>query len=85
VSRRSEDSGHTSSPETRINPVRNGEWMVKQLEGTGLTMIGSYSGLVTGVELQCAKDHVFKESAGVVAYGKSCPLCRLEEEDNEPA
>ncbi len=60
----------------RTRPVRNREWMIKQLEGTGITMIGSYRGLVTGVEFECEKGHVFKKSAGVVAYGKSCPLCR---------
>jgi len=63
----------TQKPRTR--PVRNREWMIKQLEGTGITMIGRYRGLITGVEFQCARGHVFKKSAGVVAYGKSCPLC----------
>jgi len=42
-------------------------------------MIGSYRGLVTGVEFECANGHVFKKSAGVVAYGKSCPLVSLGE------
>ena len=61
---------------SRTTPVRNREWMIKQLEGTEITMIGRYRGLVTGVEFQCVKGHVFKKSAGVVAYGgKSCPLC----------
>lgn len=59
----------------RTTPVRNREWMIKQLEGTGITMIGRYHGLVTTVEFQCAKGHVFKKSAGVVAYDKSCPMC----------
>ena len=68
-------AGIRPPPKPRTTPVRNREWMIKQLEGTGITMIGRYRGLVTGVEFQCAKGHVFKESAGVVAYGKSCPLC----------
>lgn len=71
-------AGKRPPPKPRTRPVRNREWMIKQLEGTGITMIGHYRGLITGVEFQCAKGHVFKESAGVVAYGKSCPLCALE-------
>ena len=59
----------------RIKPLRNREWMINQLEGSGITMIGRYRGLVTGVEFQCEKGHVFKESAGVVANRKSCPCC----------
>lgn len=55
--------------------------MIKQLEGTGITMIGRYRGLVAGVEFQCAKGHVFKESAGLVAREKYCPWCRFEEDD----
>ncbi len=63
-------------PTPRTTPVRNQEWMMKQLEGTGLTMIGRYGGLIRGTQFQCAKGHVFKKSAGVVAYvSKSCPLC----------
>jgi hypothetical protein len=67
---------------SRTKPVRNREWMIKQLDGTGITMIGRYRGLVTGVEFQCVKGHVFKKSAGVVAYGKSCPLCCLKKEEH---
>jgi hypothetical protein len=55
--------------------VRNREWMAQQLEGTGITMIGRYRGLVTGIEFQCEKGHVFNESPGVVANRKSCPCC----------
>jgi hypothetical protein len=77
-------AGVRPPPKPRSTPVRNREWMIKQLEGTGITMIGRYRGLVTGVEFQCAKGHVFKESAGVVAYGKSCPLCCMEKKENEP-
>ena len=76
-------AGVRPPPKPRSAPVRNREWMIKQLEGTGITMIGSYRGLVTGVEFQCAKGHVFKQSAGVVAYGKSCPLCGMGKKENE--
>jgi hypothetical protein len=62
----------------RTTPVRDREWMIKQLEGSGITMIGSYRGLVSGVEFQCEKGHVFKESAGVVAHRKTCLLCKKE-------
>lgn len=68
-------AGMRPPPRPRLTPVRNREWMLKQLEGTGIAMTGRYRGLVTGVEFQCSKGHVFKKSAGVVAYGKSCPHC----------
>jgi T5orf172 domain len=59
----------------RTKPARNREWMTHQLEGTGIRMIGPYRGLVTGVEFECEKGHVFKESPGLVANRKSCPCC----------
>lgn len=62
-------------PKPRTTPVRNREWMIKQLEGTGITMTGNYRGLVTKIEFQCSKGHVFKKGAGKVAYNPSCPHC----------
>ena len=59
----------------RTPSVRNSEWMLKQLEGSGIAIIGRYSGLVRGIEFQCERGHVFKESPGVVANRKSCPCC----------
>jgi hypothetical protein len=68
-------AGMRPPPQLGKNPVRNGEWMLKQLEGSGISMVGRYHGLITGMEFQCSKGHVFKESAGVVANRKSCPCC----------
>jgi hypothetical protein len=62
-------------PPQRTTPVRNREWMLRQLEGSGITMVGRYRGLVTGVEFRCEKGHVFKDSPGLVANKKSCPCC----------
>ena len=62
-------------PPPQETPVRNREWMLKQLEGTGITMIGRYGGLIRHTEFQCANGHVFKESAGHLSYRKSCPCC----------
>jgi hypothetical protein len=62
-------------PKPQIKPIRNREWMIKQLEGTGITMIGHYRGLVTGVEFKCEKGHLFKQSPGRLAHDKFCPLC----------
>ena len=59
----------------RLKPVRDREWMISQLEGTGITMIGRYGGLIRGTDFRCKKGHEFTESAGVVANRKSCPLC----------
>jgi len=69
-----ENAGYRPQPRTR-KPVKNSEWMQKQLEGTGITMISRYGGLVRYTEFQCAKGHVFKESAGILANKKSCPCC----------
>ena len=55
--------------------TRNHAWLVNQLEGTGITMLGRYRGLITGIEFRCQQDHVFKESPGVVVNRKSCPCC----------
>jgi hypothetical protein len=49
--------------------------MQGQLNGTGITMLGHYAGLIKSMEFQCSKGHIFKESAGVVADRKSCPCC----------
>jgi hypothetical protein len=59
----------------RAKPVRDSDWMLEQLEGTGIVMLGRYSGLVRGIEFQCERGHVFRESPGVVANRKSCPCC----------
>lgn len=67
-------AGVRSGP-LRAKPLRDREWMIGQLEGTGIAMIGRYSGLVRGMEFQCEKGHVFKESPGLVANQKSCPCC----------
>ena len=68
-------AGLRPPPLPPTKPVRNREWMLEQLEGTGITMIGRYGGLIRHTEFQCAKGHVFKESAGHLAYRKSCPCC----------
>jgi hypothetical protein len=68
-------AGVRSPPLPPTSPVRNREWMLTQLEGTGITMIGRYGGLIRHTEFQCAKGHVFKESAGHLSYRKSCPCC----------
>lgn len=59
----------------RTKPVRNQDWMLKELEGTGIAMTGRYGGLVRYTEFRCEKGHVFKESAGLLANFKSCPCC----------
>ncbi len=49
--------------------------MIRQLEGSGLTMLSPYRGLVTSVEFQCVKGHVIRESPGLISRRKSCPRC----------
>lgn len=55
--------------------IRNHEWMLEQLEGTGISMLGRYSGLIRGMEFKCDQGHIFKDSPGLVASRKSCPCC----------
>ena len=62
-------------PSPRTTLVRDSAWMVAQLEGAGIIMIGRYRGLVTGIEFQCENGRVFKESASLVANKKTCPCC----------
>jgi hypothetical protein len=68
-------AGVRQPPKPRSSPVRNREWMLGQLEGTGITMLGHYRGLLTFVEFQCEEGHAFRESPGLVANFESCPLC----------
>lgn len=55
--------------------VRNREWMLNQLEGTGITMLTRYGGLLVKIEFQCAKGHIFIETPIPVAERKTCPCC----------
>ncbi len=55
--------------------VRDRDWLVATLDGTGIQLLGRYGGLVRGVEFQCEHGHVFKESPGLLANKKSCPCC----------
>lgn len=55
--------------------TRNSDWMQEQLQGTGITMVSRYAGLIRHMEFQCEKGHRFKESAGAVANRKTCPCC----------
>lgn len=55
--------------------VRNGNWMLTQLEGTSIAMVDRYAGLVRSMNFQCSSGHVFRESAGLLAKKKSCPCC----------
>lgn len=60
---------------TQTKSVRNHDWMVAQLEGTGIGIIGRYRGLVARTHFQCERGHAFAESAGRLANSKRCPLC----------
>lgn len=55
--------------------ARNREWMLKQLEGTGITMLTKYGGLLKKIEFKCGKGHVFIEKPVPVAERKTCPCC----------
>ena len=54
---------------------RHHEFTLAQLEGTGITIVGRYRGIIRGTDFKCEKGHQFTESAGVVANRKACPLC----------
>jgi hypothetical protein len=62
-------------PPEPARPVKNTEWLRKQLEGAGIMLTRPYRGLITQVEFRCEKGHVFIESPGLLAHHKSCPCC----------
>ena len=69
------NAGVRLPPVPRTKPMHDREWMIDQLEGTGITIVDRYRGFVRLIEFQCAKGHIFKESPGVLAIFKSCPCC----------
>lgn len=68
-------AGLRPQPVPRTGPVKNRAWMVAQLEGTGITMLGHYRGQLASVEFQCVHGHQFKEIARRFLDRKSCPIC----------
>ena len=64
---------------------RNRDWMIAQLEGTGITMTGHYRGLVTRVEFECDDGHVFRRSPAEVAKWDTCPWCPPREDESGDA
>lgn len=70
-----EKVGMRPPPPPRTYPTRNHDWMVKELEGSGIAMTERYQGLVRYTEFRCDKGHVFKESAGLFVNYKTCPCC----------
>jgi hypothetical protein len=55
--------------------VKNSDWLREQLAGTGIMLTRPYRGLLTQVEFQCEKGHVFMESPGKLNVFKTCPCC----------
>lgn len=68
-------AGVRPPPKPRIHPVRDRDWMLKQLEGTGITINGPCAGEGMEIEFQCKEGHVFKDSALLMENRKSCPCC----------
>lgn len=62
-------------PPKSVKLLRNREWMLKQLEGSGIAMLTPYGGLIRKVEFQCEKGHIFIENPTPVAERKTCPCC----------
>ena len=59
-----------------VPPKRNREWMLRQLEGTGTSMVGPSRGLITNVDFVCQQRHPFNEMPGLLANLKACPCCQ---------
>lgn len=55
--------------------VHNREWMITELEGTGITLIGEKFNHIQYTEFQCYKGHIFREIPRILANKKSCPVC----------
>ena len=47
-------------PKKSDKPVHNREWMIRELEGTGITLIGSRFNHIQYTEFQCDKGHIFR-------------------------
>ncbi len=67
-------------PEIPDKLVHNREWMIRELEGTGLTLIGSKFNHIQYTEFQCEKGHIFRAIPRLLANDKSCPECGFTNE-----
>lgn len=81
MSWRSVEAGLAAAQNAGVRPVksskliRNREWMIRQLDGTGIKMLTPYGGLVKKILFQCESEHLFEESPIPVAERKTCPCC----------
>ena len=72
------NAGVRPSPKNPDKLVHNREWMVKELLGTGIILIGERFNHIQYTEFQCGKGHVFKAIPRILANDKSCPVCNAE-------
>lgn len=55
--------------------TRNREWLERKLEGSGISIVGRYAGLIKKTEFQCVHGHSFLMSPGRLVFEPACPLC----------
>ena len=57
-------------------PKYTRDWMIKELEGTGISHIGQRFNHVQYTEFQCEHGHIFKAIPRILANNKWCPECK---------
>ncbi|MCG7887119.1 MAG: GIY-YIG nuclease family protein [Candidatus Thiodiazotropha taylori] len=72
------NAGVRPPPKSPGKLVHNREWMIKELEGTGITLIGQKFNHIQYTEFRCAKGHVFRAIPRILANNKTCPICDSE-------
>ncbi|MBW7991928.1 MAG: GIY-YIG nuclease family protein [Planctomycetes bacterium] len=68
-------AGVRPPPKKPVRLVHNREWMIRELEGTGITLVGPRFNHIQYTEFQCDKGHTFRAIPRLLANNKSCPVC----------
>ena len=72
------NAGVRPPPKNPDNLVHNREWMIKELEGTNITLIGEKFHYIQNTVFLCDKGHTFRAIPRILANKKSCPVCNSE-------
>ncbi len=68
-------AGVCPPPKKSVKRVHNREWMIGELEGSEIALVGSRFNHIQYTEFQCGKGHIFRAIPRLLANNKSCPEC----------